>query len=256
MVTPFKTKFAPVCPAHIYEAFAENRYIPEQILLLAHDVVANERKYEEVFSDPIWDNTNVIMDNSVVELGTAVDADMVSEAAQIVGADIVVLPDVMGVGEASTDATLEAWPHWYWKFRDYQKMILIHGSSLGEWLYSAERMMHLEPDWIGIPRITEDTFCRDSGLHRFQLVDFAHAIFPEAKIHLFGFSNDVHWDLFSACHPHVSSIDSAVPLRLRSSSLFSEPQGKRNNWWADCVFNEQMITNCHLVDVYIERMSA
>jgi len=254
MVTPFKTKFAPVCPAHIYESFAENRYIPEQVLLLAHDVVANEKKYEEVFSDPIWDNTNILMDNSVVELGEAVDANMVFEAAQIVGADIVVLPDILGRGAESTRATMDAWPHWYWQFRDYQKMILIQGRSLSEWLYSAESMSSLEPDWVGIPRVTEDTFCKGGGIHRWHLVDFAHAIFPEAKIHLFGFSDHVHWDLYSATHRLVSSIDSAVPLRLATNFIFSEPQGKRGEWWNNCKFDQQMITNCQLVDAYIERM--
>jgi hypothetical protein len=249
------SKFAPVAPARIYEAFAEHRYVPEQILLLAHDVVQHEKAYEGLFDDPIWENTNIIMDNSVVELGEAADANMVLEAASIVGADVVVLPDILGKGEESTRATVAAWPHWYWEFRDYQKMILIQGNSLKDWLHSAECMMHLEPDWVGIPRIAEDTFCNREVLHRFQLVDFAHSLFPEAQIHLFGFSNHIHWDLYSASHPWVTSIDSAVPLRLSSNFIFTEPQGKRGDWWETAKFTQQMITNCQLVDAYIERMT-
>ena len=123
-----QSKFAPVCPPRIYQAMREAGYIPSNVLLLAHDVVANKDLYETEFVRSEWLHTNIIMDNSLIETGGAVDAEMVYTAASTVGADVVVLPDVLRDGIASTKATLKAWAEWHWKFRDFQKMIVIQGS--------------------------------------------------------------------------------------------------------------------------------
>lgn len=246
------SKFAPVAPARFYTAMREAGYIPQQVLLLAHDVVEDPEGYEE-FKREEWANTTIFMDNSLVELKNAVDANMVHEAADATAADIVILPDVMGDGIASMQATEEAWEHWYWRFRGYQKLIVIHGESLPIWLACAEELANLEPDWVSIPRICEDILGPE-GIHREDLVPFAKAIFPDTPIHLLGFSNSPWWDLRAAAMHEVKSIDSAVPLRQSNTNIFSNDPGPRGSWWNTAIWDECMIDRCKNTDRIINAL--
>lgn len=241
-------KFAPVAPYHIYQMFLMGQYFPKTVLLLAHDVVKHPTEYEETFKHPGWNDTTIIMDNSLVETGGAVDAEMVFEAAELVSADIVVLPDVMGKAMESADATIEAWNSWNWKFREYEMMVVIHGTSDAEWFAAAEtiREAGIKPNWLSIPRK-----CEDGTNRRWRLVNWAQMIFGPVRQHLLGFSDFVASDLVAASNPIVQSIDSAVPLRLTSNHLLSEDAGPRGDWWETVEFKPWMIDRCKLVDQYI-----
>lgn len=245
-------KFAPVAPYHIYRQFVINNYVPQTILLLAHDVVANEAEYKETFDHIAWSKTTIIMDNSLVETGGAVDEEMVAKASEIVGADVVVLPDVMGDGAKSADATIEAWQTWSWDFRDYQKMVVLHGVSDADWYASAEKLMlaGIRPEWLSIPRK-----CEDGTNRRWRLLNMAKMIFGIPNFHLLGFSDFVASDLVAASHPLVRSIDSAVPLRLTTNAILSEDAGPRGDWWDTCEFDQGMIARCQLVDGYINNIA-
>jgi len=245
-------KFVPTCPARFYKEFETYGYSPPTVLLLAHDVVADPL-YEEIFRRDWFDQTTIIMDNSLVELGHAADIDMVEKAAKMVGANIVVPPDVMGDGIASTRVTMEAWPTWQKRFKGAALMPLIHGFTFKEWVRSAEMLATLEPEWVGIPRITEDVLGPKENVHRGTLVGMVRALMPKAKIHLFGFSNYIHWDLMSAAHPEVKGIDSAVPFRLKTKNILSEDAGPRGHWWKYGKFDPQCIETCKLIDEHIER---
>lgn len=251
---PRKTmnKFAPVAPYHIYQQFSVNGYIPDTVLLLAHDVVKHKDRYDETFSDPKWNNTTIIMDNSLVELGTADAIDVVFEAADTVCADIVVLPDVMGVGIASAKATIDNWNEWNYHFKDYQKMVVLHGDSYKDFFTCAENVAEagIKPDWISLPRKLN----RVEGLARYDWIKHAQVVFPNIPIHLLGFSDSIWDDLHAASHPSVKSIDSAVPLRLPNRTMLSVDAGKRPEDWFETVqFDLSMIGRCRQVDQIINR---
>jgi hypothetical protein len=256
-------KFAPVGPSWLYMGMRTAGYIPENVLLLAHDVVKNEHAYREEFSYPEWNNTNIIMDNSVIETGGAVDADMVFTAAQIVNADVVVLPDVLGDREKSLKTTLDAWPTWYWKFRNYQKMVVIQGESMIDWLESCETLAReTDPDWIAVPRVAQMSPDGDVGVaNRSDLVCYAAAIFEaeckHPKIHLLGFSDYIHQDLMAASYSFVNSIDSAVPLRqatLGIKNLITGDPGPRGDWFDTVGFESSMIENCKRINKLINSL--
>lgn len=250
---PTVSKFAPVGPCRLYTGMRMAGFIPQNILLLAHDVVANQLDYETEFAHQEWCDTNIIMDNSLIETGGAVDANMVYDAAQIVSADIVVLPDVLGMGEQSTNATLKAWPEWYWRFREYEKMVVIQGATIKGWLYSLEVLCReTEPDWVSVPRIAQTI----EGYDRYELCNWVSNLFPGKPIHLLGFSDEPWKDIEAATHPSVRSIDSAVPLRMASrglKNLLSDDPGSRidedgMNWWDQTMFIPEMVTNCRDID--------
>lgn len=252
-----KMKFAPVAPYHIYQQFVLNGYIPNHVLLLAHDVVAHKQEYKETFEHPALQGTTIIMDNSAVELKAPVDLAMVAEAQEIVDAGYVVLPDFVGDSQKTLEATLEAWPIWQWKFS--QKcglMAIIQGETIQDWFYCAEQFKAagVDPALIGIPRIAEGIQDSSSGAvyHRSQLVEWCEDwLFPGKPIHLFGFSDSIWEDLRAAQYGAVQSIDSAVPLRLESPMIFSEDAGPRGDWWEMVKFDPSMIERCQLIDKYI-----
>lgn len=251
------TKFAPVAPFHIYQQFLVNGYVPEQVLLLAHDVVAHADDYKETFMDPRWDNTNIIMDNSVVETGKAADLGMVQEAVRIVDADVIALPDVMGSAKDNLALLGESWDKWRWAFRDKELMALLQGSDIQDWFLNLETVAHkYQTPWIGVTRRTEGLKDPHTGkvYNRMHLVDFASRLIPNAKIHLFGFSDSLWEDLFIAGHSSVQSIDSAVPLRMKTDYPLSEKIGPRGDWWETAKFDPKMIDNCRKIDELITRL--
>lgn len=248
-----RNKFAPVAPHHLYSAFLANNYVPHSILLLAHDVVAHPDEYSELFISTEWSNTTIFMDNSLVELKKAVDIEMVADAVDIVGRPqvVVICPDVMAEAQASAKLTKDAWPEWYWRFRHHQKLVVLQGSDMAGFLGCAESLAELEPDWVSIPRVTESLW----GYHRAELIPYVDAIFPTSRLHLLGFSDYIWEDLRAASHWKVASIDSAVPLRMKTPLILTEDVGKRDpQWFENVQFEYSMIDRCNQIDAFINRM--
>lgn len=233
------SKFAPVAPIHIYEAMANRGYQPENILLLAHDVVKNENleRYERLFQGK-WASTHIIMDNSVIELGGAVDLGMIQEAVSIVDADVVVLPDSLTDGPASAELTIKDWDLFKTVFdpMNVALMAVVQGETEYGFMSALERIAkEIEPDWISIPRRTESKF----GYTRNQLIEYVDIFFPKKPIHLLGFSEFPWNDILAARNPRVRSIDSTVPLRVEMP--FSDSGPSRGNWWDTVTFSTSML---------------
>jgi len=244
-------KFAPVVPFHFYQQFLLHNYIPQSILLLAHDVVAHPQEYEELFMDVRWKNTTIFMDNSLVELKKAVDINMVHEAVEIVGPHkrrvVVICPDVMAEAQASAKLTKDSWPEWAWKFRNFEKLVVIQGSNMPGFIGCAEELAELDPEWVSIPRVTEGLW----GYHRRELIPYIKAIFPGSKIHLLGFSDYIWEDLRAAGHPDVRSIDSAVPFRMATNDILSEQIPPRGNWWDTAQFSKDCLPRVERINSLI-----
>lgn len=245
-------KFAPVVPYHFYQQFLLHNYVPGSVLLLAHDVVAHPREYKELFADPKWCRTTIFMDNSLVELKKAVDIEMVAEAVDIIDRPqvVVICPDVMAEAQASAKLTMDAWPEWSWRFRHHQTLVVIQGNTMPGFLGCAELLAELHPNWVSIPRVTENLF----GYHRRELIPFVKALFPSTKLHLLGFSDYIWEDLRAAAHPNVLSIDSAVPFRMGSNRILSEEIPPRGDWWAKAVFTPEMLERCEAVNEMIDSL--
>lgn len=242
------TKFAPVAPIHIYEAMANRGYVPDNILLLAHDVVKeeNRKRYEDLFINR-WATTKIIMDNSLIELGGSVDLPMLKDAVDIVAADVVVLPDSLTDGMESARLTLENWDPFRTAFDNIKTLVVIQGETQKGFFGALEWLAkEIDPDWISIPRRTESKF----GYHRRELIDFVELFFPDKPIHLLGFSEYPWEDVMAARHESVLSIDSAAPLR--SPYPFSDPGAPRVkngvDWWDTCKFDKSMLQNIQKIN--------
>src|SRR5215469_4735121 len=105
--------FCIVAPIHILEQLKNRHAMGRYHLLLAHDVVEKSHAYKMAF-DNIHPHpySFVVMDNSVIELGDAVDLSMLQEACNIVRPSCVVLPDVLEQADATIDSCLDAIDSW------------------------------------------------------------------------------------------------------------------------------------------------
>lgn len=247
-----KVKFAPVCPAHVYAAMdvwdkghkEDARVMGDYFLLLAHDVVANAKAYERIFKEK---DCTIIMDNSVIELGTAVDVSILKEACDIVNADVLAIPDVLQDGKATLLAAESFMDRWtaISAPASIELMYIPQGKDPQDYLdcISGAAMADIPADWIGIARnLVPRVFTS-----RMFPIALAELFFPGTKQHLLGFSGDVLDDVECAKSGFVEGIDSAVPLRMGSAGLNLEKgiidPGPRGDWWDTVYITDLMMTN-------------
>lgn len=246
--------FAPVCPPQIYFGLQKHSMFGRHHLVLAHDIVARPNEYYEIFNQGTPWKTTVILDNSVVELGNAVDINMIIEAAKIVNPTVTVLPDVMLDSKATIENCRVALASWTKAFEKAyltpRFMIVPQGWSRKEWFDCAQQFADDdEITWWGIPRNLIDT---PVGT-RLGFAEYCHALNPKRKIHMLGFSNNVLDDIVTAKSGLVYGIDSAVPIRAVNQNVprtiyAFDNMPKRGAWWEDATFDVRMCTEKQVMD--------
>lgn len=99
-----------------------------------------------------------ILDNSLIELGGAVDLERVLAAAEKIGADEIILPDVFQDGPATVKAVkgslrylTEKWPNRDWPFK---LMAVAQGKDVEEWYACYNELLGMpDVDVIGVPKV-------------------------------------------------------------------------------------------------------
>ena len=99
-----------------------------------------------------------ILDNSLIELGGAVDLQRVLSAAEQIGADEIILPDVFQDGPATIKAVNDAlsdlidrYPNRSWP---YKLMAVAQGKNEEEWVSCYKQLLNNpDIDIIGIPKV-------------------------------------------------------------------------------------------------------
>lgn len=247
--------FLPVAPANYLESIYEHNQVPanRHAFLLAHEVVADASSYARL-KQLYWDAGHILLlDNSAIELGSAVDDQMVYEAQSITGANVVVLPDVLENAEATLESCWRVYERWLQFYKNRKPdansmgvtaelLFIPQGETLRAWVWCLEtflsrcRLYGLEyPKWIGIPRNTTKRIV----ISRTELIDVVNAL-GKFKIHLMGFSDYMIDDMISARHhPRVVSIDSNAPFRMEEFMMTSFVPS-RGSWWQD---NKDMHVN-------------
>lgn len=238
------SKFAPVCPPRVLR-----RLMPSNSgnyhLLLAHDVAAHPEEYD------LWDNfqgMQVIMDNSVIELGGAVDLDVILKACNVVNVTSVVLPDVLLDGKATVESCSNAIEEWMPHFESYFRrlspwsrgfMYVPQGKTLAEFAWSAQQLADTPGiNFWGIPR----NLVGQIGSRR-DAIEICYGLNRSRGIHLLGFSDNLCDDVICARDTRVSGIDSAVPLRVTENLTFLSDPGPRGDWWDTVEHTQQMDDN-------------
>ena len=246
--------FAPVCPPRIYKRlFLNTRSRGMYFLLLAHDIIANEEnrsEYAKLFKSRQFP-AQVHLDNSVIELGDSVSMETLWDAADVVNANTIVLPDVLCKSQETVASTLRGYEDFMLLKNTrtvdsrYPRnfMVIPQGETMAQWLWCLESIVKEIGDknipWVGIPRNITGRIA-DTRRHA---IEATQLLVPGAMIHLMGFSDQV-FDDFRCCFMNrVAGIDSAVPMRFKGAFMISGDPGKRGNWWEECEWTPQMGEN-------------
>jgi hypothetical protein len=232
-------RFCTVAPVNILQRLKEDGLFDNHHLVLAHDIVKKPKEYEALFADLNPLVKFVILDNSVIELGTAVDTKMIADAAAIVLPTCVVLPDVLldhtaTVNDCKLALESEAWQ----KLADsYGLMMIPQGKHLQDFAWCAQEFAHEElVQYWGVPRnLVEHQVTRHYAIKMVKTLNKTN------PIHMMGFSDDLTDDVICANMPEVYSIDSAVPLRLKEHIRFNVRYAKRGDWWETAEYDRGMI---------------
>jgi hypothetical protein len=228
-------------------------------LLLAHHTVEEEAAFRELFERIEADKhfgdgeLTIIMDNSIVELGDAVDAAMVAHAVAIIEESCPrarvypVLPDVMGKGDATRNIVAENYEDWVSLIGGSGFMVVCQGETFEDFKATLDYAVALpKVEWVGVPRILVSQIGTRAEATQ-------AAIATGKCVHLLGFSDNMEDDIACARIPNVSGIDSAVPLRLADVFTPYIATEKRDpNWFRDAVVTPHMISNLIEARRYIE----
>jgi hypothetical protein len=212
METKRSANFAPILPVQLLNSLDRIGHLGNYNLVLAHDVLAKPHEYQEVFGthrDPHPARTT-ILDNSLIELGEALDYADLAHAADIVRATHIILPDVLFDRRATIRASQVAL-HELTKqppsSPPVQYMGVAQGTSLEEYVDCAHTLVEMGVSALGIPKRVRKVLST-----RHVLVSACSGF--GVPIHLLGMSNDLTDDIY-ACHlGHVTGLDSAVPIWL------------------------------------------
>ena len=204
------------------------------------------------------------MDNSLVELGGAVDNRMIEAAVSIClpenawQCDVIpVLPDVMGDGLESREASREGYKAWSaMSMPGTSWMLVTQGKDWDDFCQTVNHFLvynragYNRIGWVGIPRKLVELLGS-----RWEAIEYVHAMAPRVNIHLLGFSENVWDDIKCARHPAVTGIDSAPPVRCEE--VFTPqtvlPPRASTNWWEEGTCSQQTIDNIKNVREWVRR---
>jgi len=182
-------------------------------LLLEH--LTSDRQYVRFYAKRKGAGDFIILDNSIIEVGTSSSLEALDKAAQKV------TPDEIVLGEKWHDAKgtlqeIERGIHFaeshQWGCR---LMVVPQGSSLEEWLWCFERILDLKVDTIGIPKFLE-SFHEEGRLSVLRLLEasYREKIKNSGKqLHLLGLGgNPIELACAARLGLPIRGADSSMPV--------------------------------------------
>lgn len=244
------TKYSPIGPIAVLEELEEKALLDDYLLLLAHDVLAEPSRYDDMIARWRYHHqagSTIIMDNGVIERGAPVPLQDLLEASNWVGADVVVGPDVVGDFQATQKLMIEQGDLIR---QDFQMMLIPQGETLEEacecvrWM--DEKYATAGPQWWGIPRWMANKFGSRAGVINY-INNYARGS-GDIRIHLLGMSENFEDDIQCSRTLSVIGIDSANPLVLgwyheALADPAHPPHMERGNYWECTELHPIMIDN-------------
>lgn len=267
-------QFAPVVPLQLAQALQSGNPNKDNLggyhLLLAHDILDKPRQYQEIYgrARKTFDGSFFILDNSIIELGKAMEIKEMLAAAAILPPDCIVIPDVMGDG-AGTRKNAVKFARQYAQAAYAQGtsdvpslMGVLQGSNVQD-IMETLGVFYALPfvEYIGIPRVI--TKMLGSRMPTLLAMQRSPAISTPAYsgfkgYHLLGFSDDIMDDI-ACCHvPWINGIDSAVLARAAVKGLlldlnnpeWSNSVGPRGDFWNWVASDAQLKVIVHNLGEY------
>lgn len=235
-------KFAPVVPIQIAEQLQGDKIADDLFggyhLILAHDVLARPEDYARVYGrvKERFLDSFIILDNSIVELGKAMEIDDLLHAAAIVQPDCIVAPDVMGDGEGTRSLTRKFSDDYHHATKHQRSPIPLMGVLQGATLEDCIHTYTLYSSLVNLALVSVPRIIVKQHGSRMPLLTELTRRWSFRNIHMLGFSDDLLDDVACARMEIVKGIDSAVPIRAGLQGLdviLSEimDYGPRGDYW-------------------------
>lgn len=149
-----------------------------------------------------------IMDNSVVELGTALTIEKLCDVAEEMDVDEIVLPDVLGDGIATLAAVKDAIKYIFKRYGNdvpFKLMAVAQGNTLDEWMNCHHDLIQLPVHVIGIPKRVEQF------IPRYELCEILEAARdPYKDYHLLGVPGNPIEIWHAKRLEYIRSVDSCI----------------------------------------------
>lgn len=250
--------YSPIGPLAVLQEMERHNVLGDYLLLLAHDVLSNPEGYKRLMTEVSEKRKLfIMMDNSIVELGNALPARDVLDAADLVGANVVALPDVIGDQEASRKRVENDLPILY--EAKYPLMMIPQGKDTMALIQCAQWLQFVVPvnsnglEYWGIPR----WIASEIGSRK-PIVQYINGLTHDyARIHLLGMSTNFGDDLETCMLPNVMGIDSANPVVMGQrgkvlSTIQAYKHLPRGNYWTHKVLHPKALHNINWVREQIQ----
>lgn len=241
-------KYSPIGPIKILEQLHYKGLLGNYLLFLAHDVLENMRDYCDLVTELQAEYANdlfIIMDNGTIERGSPVGCHELLEAANLVEANVVVGPDIVGDYLGTKKLMMAQGPDIQ---QDFPIMMIPQGQNWRE-LFECVDWMHsffpAEHRYWGVPRwVTNKLHSRDQLIYDINCHNGG-----SARIHLLGMSNCLADDIACSKMDNVIGIDSANPLVKGHRNYLMTLGGhiERGDYWECTELNDTMIRNVEWV---------
>lgn len=217
-------------------------------MALAH-VVLEDRSYAEWYRGAHNRGDYVIMDNGAAE-DERLSLEDVIRAAELCGADEIVIPDVLGDAEQSivlAEYTANyLWRHW--AREAFNWMIVPHGRDLLEWIECYGRMLQyvhtIGANTVGVPKYIEGMNGEGGRAKAVQLLCNANIMRWGRDIHLLGVHSEPFRELEAAVgvFPHIRSIDTCAPIAYAQQGRMMDDTPRESMRWDAGVDEQHEVT--------------
>lgn len=211
-------KFCSITPLNNCDLMYENDYV----MLLAH-LSKNSEKYASYARN---NNNYKIMDNSIIELGSAFNMqDLINEAIKC-DVDEIILPDEFTEGEETVKRVKESikWLKENNYLGKFKLMAVCHGKNMDEFFNCFCRLNDIpEIDVIGIPKVVSQWM-----LSRVKMAE-CFATLTNKQIHLLGCYYSLNEIKELSKDTKIRSMDTCMPalLSIYNMDTFDNRNGKK-----------------------------
>lgn len=220
--------FSVIAPAsHLWDFVTQE---PALVHHVAAQRILKDMHYRAFFRAQADRGACVIVDNGVFDLGYALPAPALVEAARLCGAQEIILPDVMGDGPATIQASDSAAAHIRQITDDFRLCAVVHADQDQQWLRCYDHFASSSyVDAIALPASRRpappDRLCGTRIAATRYLAE--HGLVDPGRIYrLLGLGRSGHLELIEQReHPWISSVDGAAPVILGAMGIRMRPQG-------------------------------
>ncbi|WP_329450016.1 hypothetical protein OG894_04925 [Streptomyces sp. NBC_01724] len=229
MITTTGIGFSVIAPPVYLEHFVAQE--PARVHHVAAQHVLSDEIYRAFFAREAERGAEIVVDNGLFDLGYALPAESLVEAALAVSAREIILPDVMRDGAATLKASEKAAREIRELSGDaFRLCAVLHAADDDEWLRTYDAFV--TSDWAGAIALPasrrpdpDEQLCRTRWLATAYLQD--HGLVDDLLVYrLLGLGRTGHLELIEQReHEWISSVDGAAPVILGAMGVALLPEG-------------------------------